>query len=92
MKVTVFTPTYNRAYILPKLYGSLKKQTCMNFEWLIIDDGSTDETTKIVKKYQNTKIYSKPNEGIYSARNLGISLCKTKYFIFFSKLIIINTS
>ena len=51
MTITVFTPTYNRAYILPKLYESLKKQTCMNFEWLIIDDGSTDDTSEVVKTY-----------------------------------------
>ena len=38
--VTVFTPTYNRAYILGDLYHSLQRQTCMDFEWLIVDDGS----------------------------------------------------
>ena len=41
---TVFTPTYNRAYILPKLYESLCAQSIKNFEWLIVDDGSKDET------------------------------------------------
>ena len=44
MKITVFTPTFNRAHILPKLYNSLLKQTNQNFEWLIVDDGSTDNS------------------------------------------------
>lgn len=43
-KITVFTPTYNRAYILPKCFESLNRQSCKDFEWLIIDDGSTDQT------------------------------------------------
>ena len=37
-KITVFTPTYNRAYILPKCFESLNRQSCKDFEWLIIDD------------------------------------------------------
>ena len=44
--VTVFTPTYNRAYILEKLYESLINQTSFAFEWMIVDDGSTDNTEK----------------------------------------------
>lgn len=44
MKITVFTPTYNRAHIIINLYQSLQKQTFRDFEWLVIDDGSTDET------------------------------------------------
>ena len=42
MLITVFTPTYNRADLLPRLYESLQEQTTNNFEWLIVDDGSTD--------------------------------------------------
>ena len=44
-RLTIFTPTYNRAYILPMLYESLCAQTCQDFEWLIVNDGSTDKTT-----------------------------------------------
>ena len=40
--ITIFTPVYNRAYIVENLYHSLLRQTCYDFEWLIIDDGSTD--------------------------------------------------
>ena len=44
MKITVFTPTYNRAYIIEKLYHSLQRQTFKDFEWIVVDDGSEDET------------------------------------------------
>lgn len=45
---TVFTPTYNRVHTLYRVYESLQKQTFKSFEWLIIDDGSTDNTEEIV--------------------------------------------
>ena len=51
--LTVFTPTYNRAYILPRLYESLLKQTDRNFEWVIVNDGSTDNTRELVKEWIN---------------------------------------
>ena len=47
-RITVFTPTYNRAYILHNLYASLRRQTFTDFEWLVIDDGSTDGTQALV--------------------------------------------
>ena len=50
-KFTIFTPTYNREYTLSKLYEDLKKQTYNDFEWLIVDDGSTDNTEELVKKF-----------------------------------------
>ncbi len=50
-RITVFTPTYNRAYILPQLYHSLQRQSFLNFEWLIVDDGSTDDTEKTVQQW-----------------------------------------
>lgn len=51
-KITIFTPTYNRAGILPRLYISLKKQTNQQFVWLVIDDGSTDETESLVRRWK----------------------------------------
>lgn len=50
-KLTIFTPTYNRAYLIPALYDSLLSQTCKDFCWLIIDDGSTDGTQALVKQW-----------------------------------------
>ena len=47
--LTVFTPTYNRAHTLARTYKSLCNQTCNDFEWLVIDDGSVDNTEELVK-------------------------------------------
>ena len=52
MKFTIFTPTYNRENLLKKLYKSLKRQTFKDFEWVIVDYGSTDNTVKIVEEFQ----------------------------------------
>ena len=51
MLITVFTPTYNRAHLLPRLYESLCEQTFKDFEWVIVDDGSTDETREVVENF-----------------------------------------
>ena len=51
--LTIFTPTFNRAYTLHKCYESLLRQTCKNFIWLIIDDGSTDNTKELVNSWIN---------------------------------------
>ena len=51
-KITVFTPTYNRAYIINNVYESLKRQTFQDFEWIVVDDGSTDETESLFSSYQ----------------------------------------
>ena len=53
MQITVFTPTYNRAHLLPRLYKSLCAQTCKDFEWIIVDDGSVDETKSIIDGFIN---------------------------------------
>lgn len=49
--ITVFTPSYNRAYTLPRLFGSLQSQTCSDYEWLIVDDGSTDGTAELCEGF-----------------------------------------
>ncbi|MEH7419366.1 glycosyltransferase family A protein, partial [Neobacillus drentensis] len=53
MKITVFTPTFNRGYIVEKLYRSLQQQTFNDFEWLVIDDGSKDNTEELFKKWMS---------------------------------------
>ena len=55
--LTIFTPTYNREHTLPRLYESLKRQTNMNFEWLVINDGSTDDTVSLLKQWQASLPY-----------------------------------
>lgn len=83
--VTIFTPTYNRAYILPKLYDSLKSQSCKDFEWVVVDDGSTDGTFELLSNLQAEAdfpiIYKKTeNKGKMQAVNLGVTLAKGEYF------------
>lgn len=82
--ITVFTPTYDRAYILPKCYESLNRQTCKDFEWLIIDDGSTDDTRSLVAAWQNREngypiryIY-KENGGLHTGYNTAIANMDTE--------------
>lgn len=83
---TIFTPTYNRAYILPKLYESLRKQTSKDFEWLIVDDGSTDDTSKIVAQWQKMEngflinYLQKENGGKPRAINFGVSFAQGQFF------------
>ena len=82
--VTILTPTYNRAYCLNNLYNSLLKQNDLDFTWLIIDDGSSDDTKDVVSKMEEENkipiqyIY-KNNGGKHTALNVGISKIKTKY-------------
>ena len=76
VKVAIITPTYNRAYILDKLYESLLKQTCFDFVWYIIDDGSTDNTECKCKTFTTDKFsiiyYKKTNGGKHTALNFAI--------------------
>ena len=76
-RITVFTPAYNRAHTLPRTYESLKKQSNKNFIWLIIDDGSTDNTKELVEQWihENNEfeiqyIY-KENGGMHTAHNVA---------------------
>ena len=84
IKLTYFTPTYNRKQLLENLYNSLKQQTNKNFEWLIIDDGSTDSTEEVVNKWITEKIINikyvwKENGGKNSAMDMAHEICKTEY-------------
>ena len=54
--LTVFTPAYNRAHTIGRTYESLCRQTCLDFEWLVIDDGSTDNTEELVKGWMADKV------------------------------------
>lgn len=86
MRITVFTPTYNRAYIIEKLYRSLQRQTFRDFEWLIVDDGSTDNTADIVAIWQHEendfpiRYYKKENGGKCRAINYGVDFAEGELF------------
>lgn len=85
--ITVFTPTYNRKELLGRLYQCLKQQTTHDFKWLIIDDGSSDHTDEVVKKWiENEKdfrisYYFKENGGLHTAYNLAIEHLDTELSI-----------
>ncbi|WP_226526469.1 glycosyltransferase family 2 protein [Metabacillus niabensis] len=73
-KLTVFTPTYNRAYCLHICYESLKSQTNNEFVWLIIDDGSSDNTQELVNKWKKEgtveiRYIKQENQGMHGAHN-----------------------
>ena len=85
LKVTVFTATYNRMDLLKKLYDSLVKQTNKNFECIIVDDGSTDDTSTVVQKFLSENeldisyIYQE-NGGKHRAVNKGLDRAKGQLF------------
>jgi glycosyltransferase involved in cell wall biosynthesis len=87
MMITVLTPTYNRGYILENAYTSLCNQTNYDFEWLIVDDGSTDETSLLVQswmgKTKNFKIHyiKQSNGGKHRAVNFGVSKAEGEYIL-----------
>ena len=86
MKFTIFTPTYNREGLLISLYESLKKQTFKDFEWLIVDDGSVDNTNETVQHFikeniLNISYYYKENGGKQRAYNYALDNAKGELFI-----------
>jgi glycosyltransferase involved in cell wall biosynthesis len=81
--LTVFTPTYNRAYTLHYCYESLKRQTCKGFLWLIIDDGSTDNTNELVNSWikENEipiQYHYQENQGMHGAHNAAYERIETE--------------
>lgn len=84
-KITVFTPTYNRAYILPQLYNSLAWQTSGNFEWVVVDDGSSDDTSELLSRWEKNanfliKWHTQSNQGKHIAINTGVSMASGELF------------
>lgn len=83
---TVFTPTYNRADLLPRVYDSLLLQDFKDFEWLIVDDGSSDNTAELVAGWRerapfNVRYDRKENGGKHSALNHGVKEAEGRYFV-----------
>lgn len=80
--ITVLTPTYNRAGLLKRLYDSLINQTCQDFVWMVIDDGSSDNTQQLIQDFQKDNkipiLYQKQeNGGKHRALNRGITQIDT---------------
>lgn len=83
--ITIFTPTYNRVYTLSALYDSLCRQTCSDFEWLIVDDGSTDATEELIQSYiaegkLDIRYIKQSNGGKHRAINRGVAEAQGKLF------------
>lgn len=81
--LTIFTPTYNRAYTLHKCYESLKRQSNKDFIWLIIDDGSSDNTEDLVRSWIVENIISiryfrQENQGMHGAHNTAYKMIDTE--------------
>lgn len=86
IQATIFTPTYNRAYIIENLYRSLQRQTCHDFEWLVVDDGSDDNTRELFARWQREEnpfsiryVYQE-NGGKHRAINRGLDLAEGELF------------
>lgn len=85
-QLTIFTPTFNRAYCLRNLYESLLQQDKDSFIWLVVDDGSTDNTKELINGFirENRieiKYYYQDNAGKMAAHNKGAKICETDLFM-----------
>lgn len=83
---TVFTPTYNRAHTLPRVYASLVAQTFRDFEWVIVDDGSTDATEQLVAEWRRTadfpiRYVRQANQGKHVAHNAAVQAARGALFL-----------
>ena len=85
-KVSIILPTYNRAAFLPQALESIRSQTFTDWELIVVDDGSTDETETIVRQWsipQEIRYVKQPNQGPSAARNAGLDLASGEYIAFF---------
>lgn len=85
MFLSIFTPTYNRASYLPRLFGSLNRQTSLDFEWILVDDGSDDNTAQIVREMESEAAFpmtfiSQRNQGKHVAYNTALDHIRGDFF------------
>ena len=83
--VSVLTPTHNRAQLLRRAMASVLGQTWREFEWIVVDDGSTDDTAQVLAACTDPRVKCirlDPNKGVAAARNAGIQLARGKFVAF----------
>jgi glycosyltransferase involved in cell wall biosynthesis len=81
LPITVFTPTYNRAHTLARVFNSLTKQESALFEWLVVDDGSTDDSIAVLERSAklaafDVRVIRQPNGGKHRAHNTAVKQAK----------------
>lgn len=86
MRLTIFTPVYNRRDLIMRLYHSLEAQTCKEFTWLVVDDGSTDGVENVFLRLKETASFPieyiyQENHGKHTAHNAGVRACTTELFV-----------
>ena len=85
-KISIIVPMYNVEQYLDTFISSCKGQTERDFEMIIVDDGSTDESLNLAKKYASEdvriKVFHKENGGVSSARNLALKNANGRYLVF----------
>ena len=85
-KITIFTATYNRGHLIGRLYQALLRQSVFDFEWLVVDDGSGDNTPQLFEEWLQQdnpfpiRYYPQENRGLIRALNRGIELAQGEYF------------
>ena len=87
-KITVCTPTYNRANLIEGVYNSLKNQTFKDFEWIVVDDGSMDNTKEVIERFIKEsdfpiKYIFQENGGKHRAVNKALDIAKGELFLIF---------
>lgn len=84
--ITILTPTYNRAHLLPRVFHSLQQQVSKDFEWVVVDDGSSDNTEILLADFKNKadfpiQYFKQKNGGKHRALNKGISIAKGDFIL-----------
>lgn len=83
--ISIVTPSYNRAHLLPRCFASLSRQTDHDFEWILVDDGSTDHTEAVVRNFRTDDFpityVKKPNGGKHTALNTSHAYLHGKYVL-----------
>ncbi len=86
VEVTVMTPTFNRAHTLPRAYASLREQTFRDFEWIVVDDGSTDPTPQLIQEWRAHSSFPilyirQENLGKHVASNRALAMAHGRFVV-----------